>query len=209
MPNTSEYVIKKANDICEKAKQLDTAIAHHRLSSVNECYIALAKTCVELTNAVKRAAYQDVTNIELFERNLSYINDASVSQENQITRIHLNCLLPTRPKGKYLDERDIIRKTFIVPLNQAIMEKSIKPYKDKVVMVFIHTFKKGTRLIDHDNFLVKPIIDGISSVLLPDDSPEYVSYYMDHIVGDSDSTDVYILPQKDFCSFINKTPLLS
>ncbi len=204
MPNTSEYVIKKANDICKKANALDDAISHHRLSGVTECYISLTKTCVELTNTVKRAAYQDVTNIELFERNLSYIDDALVSQENGVTHIHLNCLLPARPKGKYLDERDTIRKTFIVPLNQAIMEKRLKSYTEKVVMVFIHTFKEGTKLMDHDNFLVKPIIDGISSVLLPDDSPEYVSYYMDHKVGESDSTDIYILPQKAFYSFLKQ-----
>ena len=202
MPSTSEYVIKKADNICKKAKELDEAILNHRLAGVNKCYIDLTKFCVELTNTVKRAAYQDVTNIELFERNLSYINEADISQENDITHIHINCLLPTRPKGKYLDERDLIRKTYIIPLNQAISESQISPYKEKVVIVFVHTFKKGARLIDHDNFQIKPIVDGITCMLLPDDSPEYVSYFMEHKTGESDSTDIYIVPQRIFGQFI-------
>lgn len=207
MTNTVDYIFRKTESICKKAEELERAISLKSFDGITRAYSDIAAGCVELTNTVKLAAATEAPDVRAVNQRLSYITSADVIREDDITHIHFNSLLPVRPKGKYQNERDTILKTYIIPLNDAVREKAVIPYTEKVVIAIVHNFGTGSRLIDHDNFQTKPIIDGITSLLLPDDSPDWVSLYMDYRREETDSTDIYIIPYDKFKDFrVQKKP---
>lgn len=198
MIKTFDYVYKKTKEITKRADALNDAYKSRDYANVNEAYANLAVECAELTNTVKKDAFSKAFDYHKVKEKLSYIYDASAEENDRITHIHLNTLLPTKKDTVRVNDKNTVELTYVAALNRAVVEKRIHPYREKVVFAIIHNFSPKSKLIDHDNFFIKPIIDGIVSVLLPDDSPDRVTLYMDARIEDEESTDIYVVPYEKF-----------
>lgn len=186
----------------EKMEQLGLLLDGIKLGNEarNTAYAQLIKESVLLTNQIKASAIEEGCEFGIDEGLLDFIK-VEVTFNDDITHISFDNLLPLRTKGYTLNERDTIRRVYLKPLSNA--EKRER-YTTKVVMCFVHTFEEGAAMIDHDNFEAKPVIDAIASMYLFDDSPRYVSYYMDYKVGKKSKTDIYLVPESRFVDFMNK-----
>ena len=125
----------------------------------------------------------------------------TMSKEGNLYKFVLNDLLPQRRLIK--NSKDQIRygsfKNYLSigyreGLEEYLVQNDIIPFKDKVLACFINYYNESSELIDLDNLDQKPFIDiCVSRVLVPDDSPTYISHLM---LGQKSSgyshTEVYI-----------------
>lgn len=202
MQSIKDYCNSKSRNILQIAESLDIQRMLNDRELMNSHYCNLVKECVELTNKVKTIAINEGCEFgiskafsEMISVDVSYI-------DSDIIKISFDNHLPLRTKGYMLNERDTIYKLYIKPLDQCFMNLGASKYQGKVVMSIIHTYAEGEMLIDHDNYEVKPIIDAINSLCLIDDSPKHVSYHIDYKIGEQSKTDIYLVPDEEFISFI-------
>ncbi len=133
--------------------------------------------------------------------------NAEISLEGIIVHIVLNELLPHRPtydvvtrKMRYSYDREYLRNCYTASFNKFC--KNGKPiwYTGKVVLYFIN-HSNGNK--DHDNLDQKPLVDVITTYLLPDDNPKWCSHYMDFKEDNKEYTELYVIPEKHFIAFLS------
>lgn len=199
----ASYVQSKTQKMYKEIEKIDECKNLHDYDSSIDSYCSLIRLCVEMTNSIKKKACEDCCKDDIDEE-LARTIDAEYEKVGDITKITINSLLPVRIKGYHVYERETIEKIYLAPLINLMHENRAKMYREKVVICFIHNFGKGSRLIDHDNFEIKPFVDAIASVLLPDDNPEFLSYYMNHKMSETDCTEIYLVPEREFRDFLLK-----
>lgn len=201
MISIKEYVRAKSNDFLKIAESLDL---HRRTNSkplINKEFGDLIRSSVEFTNSIKLMAIEE--NCEFgIDNGLADIVKVKVEYIDDITHIMYDNHLPLRTKGYTLNERDIIHRVYLKPMETKIIDSSAKRYHEKAVLCFIHTYTKDNHVVDHDNYEVKPFKDAIAAVFFADDSPYFVADYHDYKIGEQNRTDIYIVPETQFASFL-------
>lgn len=131
---------------------------------------------------------------------------SKIEKEKDYLHLVMNNLLPARIKNNK-NRAYLLRK-----LNQEY-HKELFPYfkkgklliyESKVVIVIINHFSDENSIKDHDNFEIKPIIDTISSFVLPDDNPDYCAHYMDSKYSETAYSEIFVIPETSFAQFIKK-----
>lgn len=199
----ASYVQGKTSKMYKEIEKIDEYKSRHDYDASIDSYCTLIRLCVEMTNSIKKKACEDCCQKDIDDE-LGRIIDASYEKDGDITKITINSLLPVRIKGYHVYERETLEKIYLAPLIKLMHENRAVMYREKVVICFIHYFGKGSRLIDHDNFEIKPFVDAIASVLLVDDNPAFLSYYMNHRMSETDKTEIYLVPEREFSSFLLK-----
>lgn len=77
-------------------------------------------------------------------------------------------------------------------------------YTDNVI-VFRHVYaaERPERLYrDHDNIEVNKVVDIVALYVMNDDSPMRCRHYYCSASGSTDRTEVYVIPQREFGSFL-------
>lgn len=189
---------QRISEKCEKIRiQAKSIEEKGQTDYMPEDFAHLLKDTVGLTN---------MTRDELFDRGITLgevigrkeMVPVRVSCTDEVTSIVFGELLPKRTKGYYLNEREIITQLYVKGMAENLLDKKFVPYKEKVVIAVIHHYDSSTRMLDHDNFEVKPVVDAIASILLIDDSPKYVSYYINHVEDEKTFSEIRIIPERRF-----------
>ena len=110
--------------------------------------------------------------------------------------VNLPALLPK----KEFNSRSYVRGYLFPALNQFFADKDPLVYEDAVI-IFRHVNSRDRperRRRDHDNIEVNCVADTIALFVLMDDSPSVCSHYYCSEAGDSDYTEVFVIPRTDF-----------
>ena len=114
--------------------------------------------------------------------------------------VTIPALLPKKQKGSV----DYIREALYLNLGNFFREKPPVRYAD-CVLIFRHLYcrKRPEREFrDHDNIEVNAVADAIALYVLYDDSPLRCFHYYCSEPGDENRTDVFVVPQDDFITWI-------
>jgi len=111
------------------------------------------------------------------------------------------------PKKKFTHSCSFI----IDPLSQAIRyfkaKHNIERF-DRCVICFRNIYTiDGKEIRDHDNIEKKKVLDAIGSFLLVDDSGMLCSNFYTSKIGNSEATEIYLVPQNDFEKWLKFYPM--
>ena len=122
--------------------------------------------------------------------------------EGEILHLILPDLLPDKVKEGESKRYAEIAHTYLTAFQKFFSSGRFPVYESKAVIVFYHYYKNEKFLKDHDNFETKQIIDILSAFLLTDDNPKWCSNFMDYRMGDTNHTEIYIVPESQFIDFL-------
>lgn len=110
--------------------------------------------------------------------------------------VRIPALLPKKGSGS----ADYIRSFLFPAMRDFFMERDPVRYADCVV-IFRHIYARSRperRKRDHDNIEVNMATDIVAMYVLPDDNPDVCSLYQTSAMGETDITEIYVVPRRDF-----------
>ena len=193
--------------------QLDNAIreTERLLKALNgisesrdlESALKLSVTAAKIAEgvALKTRALPAHTHHPLAERIAQKAIAESVPVEIRITEerwfyLRMPILLPRKEKSP----RDYLRGFLYPALASFAWERPPIRYRD-CVMIFRHTYDRNRperEYRDHDNIELNTVVDAVAMFFLVDDTPFECRHYYCSVVGDEESTEVFIVPRDAF-----------
>lgn len=166
------------------------------------------KECMDITAKLNRC----INNINVVLHNIGYkgsISSQTSEKENvlieelpdNVLHVKFDTLLPKRMQknGKLTEiQYNLLHSRYRNAFSDYFKDRRYRVYDSKVVFCFIHHYSCEHDIRDHDNFEVKFVIDYLAGYLLTDDSAKYCAHYMDYVMDESDYSEVYIIPEKNF-----------
>lgn len=128
---------------------------------------------------------------------VKYLNDGSWFY------VKIPALLPKKEKGN----PSFIRATLQTALKRYFCSHPKKKIVENSVIVFKHNYsklRKEREYRDHDNIELNSIVDLIALYVLIDDTPLRLRHYYMSSVSDTDNTEIYIIPNKDFIYWLEQ-----
>lgn len=130
---------------------------------------------------------------------------------NGIYHFILDSLLPhrvttdaTTGKITHFYNKDVVYSRYRQAVEEYGKKHTINPFSQKVIAAFVQYYEKGKKMTDHDNLDAKPFIDAaIKNILIPDDSPKWLSQLWDYKEGSYTHTEVYVGNPQDVLNFLN------
>lgn len=188
----SVSLIKKHIENDEKKLAVDEAIKYEIISEkiVNNARlipIASGIPCIEeqiSDNIIKE------NNVEI-----KYLNNDSWFY------VKIPSLLPKKEKGN----PSYIRATLQIALKKYFSRNKKIKFDNDCVIIFKHNYSKERNereFRDHDNIELNSVVDLIALYVLIDDNPLKLRHYYCSYISDSDSTEVYIVPNTDFITWL-------
>lgn len=118
---------------------------------------------------------------------------------------HLNfpALLPKKEQGN----PSYIRATVQSALKLFFKNNPKREIQNDCIIIFQHNYNKERperEYRDHDNIELNSIVDLVALYLLVDDSPMKCKHFYCSKVSDHDSTDVFLIPSKDFICWLKQ-----
>lgn len=118
---------------------------------------------------------------------------------------HINfpALLPKKEQGN----PSYIRTTVQSALKVFFTNNKKRPLQNDCVMIFQHNYNKERperEFRDHDNIELNAIVDLVALYALIDDAPMKCKHFYCSRISDHDSTDVFLVPSKDFILWLKK-----
>lgn len=113
-------------------------------------------------------------------------------------------LLPKKERGS----TEYTRITLYSAMRQFFVNKAPQQYND-CVLIFRHIYDRERperQYRDHDNIEVNMVVDVIALYLLRDDAPLRCQHYYCSIAGDTDATEVFVVPQTEFVTWLTCAP---
>ena len=110
--------------------------------------------------------------------------------------VNLPALLPK----KEFNSRSYVRGYLFPALQRFFADKDPIQFDD-AVLIFRHVYNRNRperRKRDHDNIEVNCVADTIALFVLTDDGPSVCSHYYCSTAGDTDCTEVFVIPRTDF-----------
>ena len=110
--------------------------------------------------------------------------------------LHMPILLPRKEKSP----RSYLRGFLYPALAAFARERPPVRYRD-CVMIFRHTYDRHRperEYRDHDNIELNTVVDAVAMFFLVDDTPFECRHYYCSVVGDEESTEVFIVPRNEF-----------
>lgn len=117
--------------------------------------------------------------------------------------VKIPSLLPRKEKG----DPSYIRTTLNVGMKDFFSKNEKYKFEEKIIMIFKHNYSKERtyrEYRDHDNIELNAIVDMIALYVLIDDSPMKAKHFYCSDIEDNDSTEVFVIPQKDFKDWLTK-----
>lgn len=198
----AEKLIKKAED---SLKKIDTMIAQDNKEGLLEELFNYENLCEKIVNNGRllpimsgRNAKDIINNTIIEENNLNI----EYTQEGWFY-VKIPSLLPKKEKG----DPSYIRTTLNVGMKDFFSKNEKKKFESNVVMIFKHNYSKERtyrEYRDHDNIELNSVVDMIALYVLIDDSPMKAKHFYCSAIEDTDSTEVFIIPQTDFKKWLTK-----
>ena len=110
--------------------------------------------------------------------------------------LRMPILLPRKEKSS----RSYLRGFLYPALASFARERPPIRYRD-CVMIFRHTYDRNRperEYRDHDNIELNTVVDAVTMFFLVDDTPFECRHYYCSVVGDEESTEVFIVPRNAF-----------
>ena len=111
-------------------------------------------------------------------------------------------LLPRKEKSP----RNYLRGFLYPALASYARERPPIRYRD-CVMIFRHTYDRNRperEYRDHDNIELNTVVDAVTMFFLVDDTPFECRHYYCSVVGDEESTEVFIVPRNAFGAWLSQ-----
>ena len=120
-------------------------------------------------------------------------------------------VIPTLLPKKRKSSTDYIKEIMYAALEHFFINQPVRKF-GKCTIVFRHVYdrnnpKRAWR--DHDNIEIKTVIDAIALFVMEDDSPHVCQHFYCSAEGDSDKTEVYVVPQNEFILWCKMQPNIS
>ena len=116
--------------------------------------------------------------------------------------LRMPILLPRKEKSS----RTYLRGFLYPALAAFARERPPIRYRD-CVMIFRHIYDRSRperEYRDHDNIELNTVVDAIAMFFLVDDTPFECRHYYCSVVGDEESTEVFIVPRNEFGAWLNQ-----
>lgn len=168
-----------------------------------ETVLQLSVTAAKISEgvALKTRALPAHTGHPQAERMVQEAISESVPVDIRLTEegwfyLRMPILLPRKEKSP----RTYLRG-FLYPAVAAFArERPPIRYRD-CVMIFRHTYDRNRperEYRDHDNIELNTVVDAVAMFFLVDDTPFECRHYYCSVVGDEESTEVFIVPRNEF-----------
>ena len=168
-----------------------------------ETVLKLSVTSAKLSEgiALKTRALPAYTGHPQAERMAQEAISESVPVDIRLTEegwfyLCMPILLPRKEKSP----RSYLRGFLYPALAAFARERPPIRYRD-CVMIFRHTYdhnRPEREYRDHDNIELNTVVDAVAMFFLVDDTPFECRHYYCSVVGDKESTEVFIVPQNEF-----------
>ena len=165
--------------------------------------LQMSVTAAKVSEAValKTRALPAHTSHPQAERMVQEAISESVPVEISLTEegwfyLRMPILLPRKEKSP----RTYLRGFLYPALAAFARERPPIRYRD-CVMIFRHTYDRNRperEYRDHDNIELNTVVDAVAMFFLVDDTPFECRHYYCSIVGDEESTEVFIVPRNEF-----------
>lgn len=198
----AEKLINKAED---SLKKINTMIAQDNKEGLWEELFNYENLCEKIVNNGRllpimsgRNAKDIINNTIIEENNLNI----EYTQEGWFY-VKIPSLLPKKEKG----DPSYIRTTLNVGMKDFFSKNEKKKFESNVVMIFKHNYSKERtyrEYRDHDNIELNSVVDMIALYVLIDDSPMKAKHFYCSAIEDTDSTEVFIIPQTDLKKWLTK-----
>lgn len=114
--------------------------------------------------------------------------------------LRIPALLPKKDAGS----ADYIRSSLYLAMREFFLDSQPVRYND-CVLIYRHIYARDRperKKRDHDNIEVNMVSDIVAMYVLPDDGPSVCSHYYCSAQGQSDRTEVYVVPQCEFTEWL-------
>ena len=114
--------------------------------------------------------------------------------------LSIPALLPKKDAGS----ADYIRSSLYLAMREFFLDSQPVRYND-CVLIYRHIYARDRperKKRDHDNIEVNMVSDIVAMYVLPDDGPSICSHYYCSAQGQSDRTEVYVVPQCEFTEWL-------
>lgn len=114
--------------------------------------------------------------------------------------LRIPALLPKKDAGS----ADYIRSSLYLAMREFFLDSQPVRYND-CVLIYRHIYARDRperKKRDHDNIEVNMVSDIVAMYVLPDDGPSVCSHYYCSTQGQSDRTEVYVVPQCEFTGWL-------
>ena len=114
--------------------------------------------------------------------------------------LRIPALLPKKDAGS----ADYIRSSLYLAMREFFLDSQPVRYND-CVLIYRHIYARDRperKKRDHDNIEVNMVSDIVAMYVLPDDGPSVCSHYYCSAQGQSDRTEVYVVPQCEFAGWL-------
>lgn len=114
--------------------------------------------------------------------------------------LRIPALLPKKNAGS----ADYIRSSLYLAMREFFLDSQPVRYND-CVLIYRHIYARDRperKKRDHDNIEVNMVSDIVAMYVLPDDGPSVCSHYYCSTQGQSDRTEVYVVPQCEFTGWL-------
>lgn len=114
--------------------------------------------------------------------------------------LRIPALLPKKDAGS----ADYIRSSLYLAMREFFLDSQPVRYND-CVLIYRHIYARDRperKKRDHDNIEVNMVSDIVVMYVLPDDGPSVCSHYYCSAQGQSDRTEVYVVPQCGFTEWL-------
>lgn len=121
--------------------------------------------------------------------------------------LKIPALLPKKEKGSV----DYLRKPLYLAMQDFFTGKNPVRYNDCVI-IYRHVYdasRPERKYRDHDNIEINFVTDTVALYVMPDDSPQFCTHYYCSAEGDSDRTEIYVVPKNQFCNWFYKEKYMS
>ena len=116
--------------------------------------------------------------------------------------LRMPILLPRKEKSP----RSYLRGFLYPVLASFARERPPIRYRD-CVMIFRHTYDRNRperEYRDHDNIELNTVVDAVAMFFLVDDTPFECRHYYCSLVGNEESTEVFIVPRNEFEAWLSQ-----
>ena len=114
--------------------------------------------------------------------------------------LRIPALLPKKDAGS----ADYIRSSLYLAMREFFLDSQPVRYND-CVLIYRHIYARDRperKKRDHDNIEINMVSDIVAMYVLPDDGPSVCSHYYCSAQGQSDRTEVYVVPQCGFTEWL-------
>ena len=120
--------------------------------------------------------------------------------------VRFPALLPRKEKGS----KDYIRGILYPAMRRFFEDKAPVRYQS-CVLIYRHVYDRerpDRAKRDHDNIEINMVTDIVAAYVLPDDGPDVCDHFYRSADGSAERTEVYIVPRKDFATWLRKEPTM-